>query len=117
MNDKLCRIGIKKSDNCPFCKSSVDSVNYMLIFCTVVANLWFSICDWIIELGFLDYKLSDSKKILGDPESGPVNNCIILLTKKVIHDAFKQKGKPSLFHIKAEVKESLLPREIFPLYH
>ena len=58
--------------------------------------------DYII--GFLDYKLNDSKKIVGDLESGPVTNCIILLTKKVIYDTFKQERKPSLFHIKAEVK-------------
>ena len=99
-HDKLC----KKSDNCTFCNSSVESVDHMLIFCTIDANLWDSICDWIIELGFLDYKLSDSKKILGYLDSGPVTNCIILLTKMAIYDAFKQGRKSSLFHIKAEVK-------------
>ena len=62
----------------------------MLIFCTVVANLWDLINDWIIELGFLDYKLSDSTKILGDLKNGTVIDFIILFIKNVIHDAFKQ---------------------------
>ena len=58
----------------------------------------------MIEIGFHDYNLSDSRKILGDLENGPIVNSIILLTKKVIYDSFKKEKKPAFIHIKNEVK-------------
>ena len=43
----------------------------------------------------IDYNLSDSRKILGDLDNGPIVNAIILLTKKVIYDSFKKEKKPA----------------------
>ena len=57
------------------------------------------------DIGFLDYSLSDSRKIVGDLDNGPILNSIILITKKVIYDSFRKERIPSIFQIKSEVKK------------
>ena len=56
------------------------------------------------SIEILDYTLTDSRIILGDLENGPVQNTIILLTKKVIYDSFKKEKKPSFVHVQNETK-------------
>ena len=56
-NDKLCKMGIKKSDICTFCKNDVDSVEHMLFICPVIVDLWKEVNNWITELGFVNYNL------------------------------------------------------------
>ena len=60
--------------------------------------------QWVTGIGFIDYNLSVSRKIIGDLENGPILNSIILITKKVIYDSFKKEKIPSIFQIKSEVK-------------
>ena len=96
-NDKLHKMGIKPSDQCSFCKASTDSVDHMILYCTVVQELWANVNNWLIEIGFLDYNLSDSRNVLGDLENGPIVNSIILITKKVIYDSFKKEKNLYLF--------------------
>ena len=69
----------------------------MILYCFVIQELWANVNNWLIEIGFHDYNLSDSKKILGDLENGPIVNSIILLTKKVIYDSFKKEKNLHLF--------------------
>ena len=83
-------MGIKKSDQCTFCKDATDSVEHMLLSCPIIKTLWSEVYQWIIEIGFQDYTLTDSRIIIGDLENGPILNSIILLTKKVIYDSFKK---------------------------
>ena len=68
----------------------------MLLWCPIIETLWKEVNGWLIEIGFLKY---NSRKILGDLDSGPIINSIILLSKKVIYEKH-----PSLAHIKNEVK-------------
>ena len=37
--------------------------------CTVIQELWSGVNKWLIELGFLEYNLTDSRKVLGDLEN------------------------------------------------
>ena len=46
-----------------------------------------------MSLDFTDYKLNDSKKIMGDLENGSFPNTIIFLTKKVSYDSFKDERR------------------------
>ena len=62
----------------------LDSVDNMLLYCNIVQNLLIEVNNWLTELGFLEYNLTDSRKILGDLDNGPIINSIILFTKKVI---------------------------------
>ena len=39
-NDKLHKMGIKPNDQCSFCKVLPDSVDHMILYCTVVQELW-----------------------------------------------------------------------------
>ena len=107
-NDKLHKMGIKPSGMCSFCKVSSDSVDHMLLYCNIVQNLWLEVNNWIIELGFKNYNLTNSRKFLGDLDNGPIINSIILLTKKVIYDSFKEEKKPVFIHIKMRSKTTII---------
>ena len=79
-------MGIKTSHECNFHKIDTDHVDHMLIFCLIIIDTWPAVNDCITELGFFDYNLSNSRKILGDLENDPILNSIILPTKKIIYD-------------------------------
>ena len=55
---------IKSNALCSLCKVWTDSVDHMIVQCTVIQNLWSVVNNWLIELEFLDYNLSDSRKVL-----------------------------------------------------
>ena len=104
-NEKLYKMGIKKSDQCSFCLTKMDSVEHMLIQCPISRNLWGSVRDWIEELGMPNYNITDSKIIIGDLENAVCVNSILLLTKKVIYNAMKKEQKPHIAQVKNEVKK------------
>ena len=63
-NDKLFKMGIKKSDRCIFCLEESDSVEHMLLRCEKIKNFWRGIQNWIIEIGFIGYTLTENKIVL-----------------------------------------------------
>ena len=75
-------MGFKPSALCSFCNVSLDSVDHMLLYCNIVQHVWTEVNNWLTELGFLDYNLTDSRKFLGDLDNGPIINSIIRFTKK-----------------------------------
>ena len=97
-------MGIKASDICTFCKVSTDNVEHTLLYCPIITRLWDMVNQWVIDIGFIDYNLSISRKIIGDLENGPILSSIILIAKKVIYDSSKKGKIPSIFQIKSEVK-------------
>ena len=44
----------------------IDSVEHMLLDCTHSKELWDHVNKWIIELGIVDYYMSELKIIVGD---------------------------------------------------
>ena len=60
--------------------------------------------EWIIELGFPTFVLSDKTIMIRDNENQFGINCIILLTKKVIHNAMKNEKQPQIAAVKNELK-------------
>ena len=64
------------------CNQAEDSIEHMILECIHSRKLWSDVADWIIQLGMIDYNLSDMTKILGDLEIALSINCIMLLTKK-----------------------------------
>ena len=103
-NDRLFKMGIKKSNLCGMCQREVDSVDHMLLFCEESQHLWTEVQEWIIELGMVHYILSNNRIIEGDLENTIAVNSIILLTKKVIYNAMKKERKPHILNVKHEVK-------------
>ena len=103
-NDRLFTMGIKNSNLCGMCQMEEDSIEHMLLFCEVSQHLWTAVQDWIIEIGMVDYHLSNNRIIEGDLENALAVNSIILLTKKVIYNAMKRERKPHLPNVKYEVK-------------
>ena len=109
---------IKNSDKCTFCQEESDSVEHMLLRCKVIKNFWDRINNWIEEIGFIGYTLTESKIILGDLENGQTITTLILLSKKVIYDSFKRGKNPSLAHVKNETKKKFhLEKYSFYLKH
>ena len=103
-NDRLFIMGIKNSNLCGMCQTEEDSIEHMLLFCEVSRHLWTEVQDWIIEIGMVDYHLSNNRIIEGDLENALSVNSFILLTKKVIYNAVKRERKPHLLNVKYEVK-------------
>ena len=97
-------MGIKNTDLCTFCKTEVDSVEHMLLICPFIIELWEKVNNWLEEIGFINYNLTETRKILGDIENGNTLTTIILLTKKIIYNAFKKGGVPVLQHIQNKTK-------------
>ena len=98
-------MGIKISDKCTFCHDEFDSVEHMLLRCHIIRNFWDRINNWIEEKGFIGYKLTERKIILGYLENGQITTTLILLSKKVIYDSFKRDKIPSLAHVQNETKK------------
>ena len=111
-NDKLSKMGIKSTSLCTFCKIHQDSVEHMLICCPIITELWKKVNSWLREIGLIDYNLTESKIILGDVENGNIPTTVILLTKKVIYNAFKKEKVPVLQQVQNETKKNLFPRKI-----
>ena len=114
-NDKLFVMGIKQSKMCGMCNVVEDSIEHMFLYCIHSVKLWSDVRDWIIQLGMIDYNLSDIRKITGDMENALAINCIILLTKKVIYNAMKKERPPHFIAVKYEVK-NFFYQEKYRLY-
>ena len=58
---KLCQMRLKESSICGICKIEKDSVEHMLFDCEISMELWCQINEWIVELGWVNYNLSNIK--------------------------------------------------------
>ena len=86
------------------CNQAEDSNEHMFLECTQSIRLWCAVRDWIVELGMVDFNLSDMRKIVGDMENAPTINRIILLTKKMIYNSMKKEKSPHFLNVNYEVK-------------
>ena len=66
----------------------------MLFDRKVTKELWNNINERIIELGMVNYNLSNTKTLIGDLENALAVKSIILLTKKIIYNAMKKEENP-----------------------
>ena len=103
-NDKLFKMGIKKSDLCSFCLKEPDSVKRMLLHCEKTRELWCGVGNWIRGLGMGNYHLSNARIVLGDLENALYINTIILLTKTSIYNAMKKEQIPNIINVKNDTK-------------
>ena len=54
-NEKLFKMGIKKSNLCCFCQTHVDSIEHMFLQCEISLELWESVENWLRSLGMVNY--------------------------------------------------------------
>ena len=80
-NEKLFKMGIKNSPMCALCNIEEDSVEHILIECTVLIELWKEVRSWIVELGVPDYNLTESKIVIGELEKSICINSSFLQRK------------------------------------
>ena len=57
-----------------------------------------------MEHGMENYHLSDARIVLGDLDNILPVNTIILITKKVIHNAMKKQQIPNILNVKSDTK-------------
>ena len=57
-----------------------------------------------MEHGMENYHLSDARIVLGDWDNILPVNTIILITKKVIHNAMKKQQIPNILNVKSDTK-------------
>ena len=69
------------------CNSEMDSNEHMLINCRISQQLWSEVELWLSEIGLKDYKIDETKIILGENEKSYWVNMVLLITKKVIFNA------------------------------
>ena len=110
IND-LFKINIKDGNICSVCNLAVDSNYHKLLNCSKVTALWQEVENWINILGMTDYHLTDRRKIIGDLENSGQINIIILNTKKTIFQSKLDGGEPTLYEVKANVKQCYLHDE------
>ena len=110
-NDILFKIKIKDSDICTMCNLEVGSNYHMLLTCSKVTTLWQEVENWIRSLGMTDYHLTERRKIIGDLKNSCQINIIILNTKKTIFQSKRDGGEPTLYQVKANVKQCNLHDE------
>ena len=79
----------------------------MLLYCPIIVELWDKVNKWLIEIGFINFRFTDYKKILGDIDNGIIITTIILLTKKVIYNCFKKDSIPTIQYIQNETKKKI----------
>ena len=48
-NSFLCKIGVKDTDKCSFCKSETESLIHLFWDCTIVKEFWNKVRNWIKE--------------------------------------------------------------------
>ena len=75
------------------CNQEIDSMQHMFQNCEVSKALWAEVNNWIVELGMIDYNLSNMKIIVGDLENALAINTFISITKKVIYAGMKKEQK------------------------
>ena len=102
-NVKLFKMEIKNSALCSFCKIENDSVEHMLIECTISKELWRETRNSIDER-VPDYLLTEDKIIMGELEKSICINSILLLTETVIYNAMKEGKHPYILAVKNETK-------------
>ena len=103
-NEKLFKMGIRKSPLCSLCKNEEDNVEHILIECPVSKELWHGVRDWIIGLGIPDYSTTGEKSVMGELEKSICINSIILLTKKLLYNCMKEVKFPHILMVKNETK-------------
>ena len=64
------------------CKTEIDSIEHMLLYCQHTRSLWDLVSEWIRDLGMPEYNLTTSRIIIGDLENALAIDSIILLTKR-----------------------------------
>ena len=104
-NEKLFKMGKKKSNLCCFCQRHVDSIEHMFLLSEISLELWESVESWIRSLGMENYNISTTRIVLGDLDNAHIVNTIILLTKKVIYNAMKKEQRPNFLNVKNETKK------------
>ena len=94
----------KSSTLCDFCKDETDSNEHMFLHCVIIRQLWREVEIWISQIGVVDYIINEERIILGELKKTHWLNSIILITKKIIFTSKLNLTIPSIFGIKAEVK-------------
>ena len=90
------------------CNIEEDSNYQMLLTCSKVTVLWQEVENWIRILGMTDYHLTDRRKMIGDLKDSGQINIIILNTKMTIFQSKLDDSGPSLYEVKASVKQCYL---------
>ena len=75
-------MGIRSTTTRILCEHEKDSVGYMLFLFNKSTQLWSDVENWIIYLGFADYKITNVKILLGELENPRVSLALSCLQKK-----------------------------------
>ena len=76
----------------------------MFLNCEISRDMWYSVRDWIEELGMEDYHLSHERIKVVDLENVLAINSIILITKQIIYNSMKKEQIPNILNVKNDVK-------------
>ena len=64
------------------CKQEKDSLEHVLLICDESRQVWCNVENWIVPLGIDDFKITDTKKLVGGLEKTFGINSIIGPTKR-----------------------------------
>ena len=98
-NSYLSTIKMIDSDQCDFCKSSIESIEHLFFYCPFSQKLWVDFNELLSKAG-LSVNVLDVCVVIFGGFLDRMLNLIIILIKLYIFDEKKSKSKPSITGLK-----------------
>ena len=102
-NKLLHNMGISETPNCLYC-NNLETIEHVYIECANVRQLWSDTENWLRNLHYTHFKISDFEKLFGERFNDHLKHIAILSTKDVIYQ--KRKSGEEM-HI-SDVKRAIL---------
>ena len=122
-NDKLHRIGKSQTPNCTFCKTEIETVTHIFLYCPHVLSLWDYFEHIFIRLRGHISDINDLTKLIGfykEIENKDYNiiNHILIVLKHFLHICRLKETQPSVAGFKARILDTeYLERQIATRKH
>lgn len=106
----LCRIKLKDTSLCTFCKEEEESLSHILCKCPFVKCFWNNVMDWLKKkcVHIFNLVLTDQLIIFGcndRTKTDPVFDLLLLLGKYFIYKCKCMGIKPHITAFKSEIKQ------------
>ena len=105
-NTLLFRMGISNTPNCLFCDEP-ETIEHVYLECPNAVNLWFNTENWVKNLNFPHFKISDNEKIFGEKYNNHLKHIIVISVKDVIYQKRKVGNNMHLADVKRQVLKNL----------
>ena len=105
-NKLLHKMGISETPNCLFCDIP-ETIEHIYLECVNAIQLWSKTENWIKNLGYHHFKISDIEKIFGEKHNDLLKHTVVLSIKDVIYQKRKTGKKFFLADVKRAFQKNI----------